>query len=197
MRRSLIFTSVLLLLLAAGLLPGLTRAWSNGALAALVLGQVDFTSSAVATSQSGLYAPLGVAVDPTSGKVFVADSANNRVLRFASLAALNNGAAAEAVLGQPDFTSNASATSQSGMRGPWNLTVDSSGQLWVADSQNSRVLRFDNAATKANGANADGVLGQPDFVSSNTPNPPPPSRMSWPTDVSTHSRGGLWVGGRF
>ncbi len=38
-----------------------------------------------------------------------------------------------------------------------------SGRLWVADFFNYRLLRFDNAAGKINGGNADGVLGQPDF----------------------------------
>ena len=43
-------------------------------------------------------------VDPTTGKVFVADQTNNRVLRFASALVLANGAPAEAVLGQANFT---------------------------------------------------------------------------------------------
>src|SRR3989304_499125 len=39
------------------------------------------------------------------------------------------------------------------------------GGVWVGDRDNNRVLRFDSAATKADGAAADGVLGQVDFVS--------------------------------
>jgi sugar lactone lactonase YvrE len=197
MRRSHLFAVVLLL--TACLLPSLTHAWSDGQPADLVLGQSNFTSNATATTQNGLNFALGVAVDPTTGKVFVADSGNNRVLRFGSLASLSNGADAEAVLGHADFTSNPqpNPVTQSSMGIPYNLTVDSGGRLWVADSSNNRVLRFDNAASKPDGANADGVLGQPNFTSNTTPIPPTQSSMSWPTDVTTDSSGRLWVAERF
>ncbi len=72
--------------------------------ASLVLGQPGFTSSAAATTQTGMKSPAAVTVDPTTGKVFVADARNHRVLRFASAVALANGAPAEAVLGQADFS---------------------------------------------------------------------------------------------
>ena len=47
---------------------------------------------------------------------------------------------------------------------PTGVFADRNGRLWVADFSNDRVLRFDDAAAKANGGNADGVLGQPDFT---------------------------------
>jgi len=163
---------------------------SNGQPATLVLGQPDFTSKAAQTNQIRMRGPSDVAVDPKSGKVFVADAFNNRVLRFADVAALSNGAAAEAVLGQPDFTSSTPQATQSGMNQPFGLEVDASGRLWVADTNNSRVLRFDNAAGKANGANADGVLGQPNFTS----NVCIASRsgMCYPADVTVDASGRLW-----
>jgi len=89
--------------------------------------------------------PFGGAIDPISGKVFVADANNKRVLRFASGAALINGAAADGVLGQPNFSSSIIATSASGMYNPFGLAADSAGRLWVADASNSRVLRFGDA----------------------------------------------------
>jgi sugar lactone lactonase YvrE len=101
----------------------------------------------------------------------VADTGNNRVLRFASSSALSNGAAAEGVLGQADFTSG-SQNRGGGIAGntlnaPYGIAVDEAGRLWVADLFNNRVLRFDSAASKANGADADGVLGQADFTHNN------------------------------
>jgi len=131
-----------------------------------VLGQPDFTSSASATTQSGMYYPSAVAVDPTTHKVFVSEEINNRVLRFASIYALRNGAKAEAVLGQRNFTSNTADTTQSGMDEPEFVFVDGSGRLWVADYGNNRVLRFDHASTILSGAPANAVLGQPNFSSS-------------------------------
>ena len=137
----------------------------NGNAAEAVLGQVDFTSSESALSATQMDVPGGLAID-SNGRLWVADTFNNRVLRFDNVTSKANGAAADAVLGQADFTHNVAATTQSGLNTPGNLIVDANGRLWVTDSSNSRVLRYDNAATKVNGANADGVLGQTDFTHS-------------------------------
>jgi len=63
------------------------------------------------------------------------------------------------VLGQSDFTTCTPGTSLSKVSNPTGLYLDPSGTLWVADSSNQRVLRFDNVASKSNGASADGFLG--------------------------------------
>jgi sugar lactone lactonase YvrE len=165
----------------------------NGEPASLVLGKPDFTTSSGSNTpnQSEFMGPTDIAVDPTSGKVFVTDPPNHRVLRFADIADLSNGAAAEAVLGQPDFTSHGASVTQNGMDSPTSLAVDASGRLWVGDIDNSRILRFDNAATKANGANADGVLGQPDFTSN--ANTISQSAINGPTSLAVDAGGRLWV----
>jgi sugar lactone lactonase YvrE len=164
---------------------------SNGQAAALVLGQPNFTSREAVTTQNGMHEPEGVAVDPTTHKVFVADSSNNRVLRFASLYALTNGALAEAVLGQPNFTSAAAATTRNGMVDPVGVFVDASGRLWVADTSNNRVLRFDNASTIPSGANANGVLGQLNFTSNGYTTTQ--AGMDYPVGVFVDAGGRLWV----
>jgi sugar lactone lactonase YvrE len=163
--------------------------------ATLVLGQVDFTSAIASTTQSGATMPYDVRTDPTTGKIFVADTFNNRVLRFISVSALSNGAQAEAVLGQADFVSGSpnrgGLEAANTLSNPFGLFLDSSGRLWVADLGNNRVLRFDNASTKPDGANADGVLGQPDFNSSGGATSQ--SGMFQPSDVFVDWSGQLWV----
>jgi sugar lactone lactonase YvrE len=164
---------------------------SNGQAATLVLGQPNFTSKVSHLTQNGLSYSEGVAVDPSSHKVFVADSNNNRVLRFASIYSLTNGAAAEAVLGQPNFTSRTSHTTRNGMYYPTGVFVDANGRLWVVEENNNRVVRFDHAATLASGSNANGVLGQPNF----TTNTPATTRkgMYYPISVFADTGGRLWV----
>ena len=162
----------------------------DGAAADGVLGSTNFTTARPVSAEE-LYEPQAVAVDPATGKVFVADSSNNRVLRFASRASLSNGAAAEGVLGQPDFTSNAKAVGAQGMDFPTGVAADGAGRLWVVDSDNHRVLRFDNAAAKPNGAAADGVLGQPNVTSSG---PALGAQgMAYPYAVAVDGSGRLWV----
>src|SRR5690349_5228832 len=67
--------------------------------ASFVIGQSDLTSSTSGSGAAQLSAPQGVALSPTTGKVFVADENNNRVQRFASAAAAMNGASAEQTFG--------------------------------------------------------------------------------------------------
>ncbi|MGB6650319.1 MAG: NHL repeat-containing protein, partial [Bacteroidota bacterium] len=139
--------------------------WVNGQQADLVLGQSTFTTNVSGLAADSLNFPTGLAIDPTTGKLFVADIANHRVLRWPSVAALVSGSPAEAVFGQPDLESSVRQTTRDGMSFPTDVTVDAEGRLYVADAINNRVLRFDSASYKPTGANADGVLGQPDFTS--------------------------------
>ncbi|MBF0452923.1 MAG: hypothetical protein HQK75_19640, partial [Candidatus Magnetomorum sp.] len=137
---------------------------NSGCDADAVLGQPDFTTNSLGTTQNKCNAPNGVWIDP-SGTLWVADKGNNRVLRFDNAAQKPNGANADGVLGQPDFTSGSTGLTQGAMNYPHDIVGDRSGTIYVSDLFNHRVLRFDNAALKSNGANADGVLGQSDFVS--------------------------------
>jgi hypothetical protein len=50
------------------------------------------------------------------------------------------------------------------MASPVVTLIDPAGTLYVSENNNNRILLFKNAATKANGAPADGVIGQPDFT---------------------------------
>ncbi|MEM9015567.1 MAG: NHL repeat-containing protein [Verrucomicrobiota bacterium] len=140
------------------------NALANGVDASRVLGQEDFTSPGVATDQDGMMAPRGVAVD-SAGNLFVADNGNHRVLRFDAAAGKDSGADADAVLGQSTFDTRQAGAGPSGMWSPWDVIVDSSGRLWVAEFSGKRVIGFTSAASLGNGADADLVLAQMDFLS--------------------------------
>lgn len=156
-----------------------------------VLGQSNFTSNVTGTNSNFLNSPSGVAVDPTTGKLFVVDRYNNRVLRWSTSAKMTNGSAAEAVFGQPDFTTSSSGLSASKFNDPLRVHLDSSGRMWVSDYLNNRVLRFDNASSKSTGASADAVLGQPDF-NTNT-GATSVNKMKGPVGVFIDKSGKLWV----
>ena len=159
--------------------------------ARLVLGQARFTTRRPGAGPCGMSQPSAVTVDFASGKVFVADTANHRVLRFTSINALQNGAAAEGVLGQLDFHSATPGTSQRAMRAPHALALDREGRLWVADTDNHRILRFDNASAKEVGAPADGLLGQDDFNQLCTD--ADAAHLHSPLGLAVDLEGRLWV----
>ena len=163
----------------------------TGANADGVLGQLNFTSNTAGTTAGLLSAPTSVFVDG-SGNLWVADKDNNRVMRFNSASGKPNGANADGVLGQLDFVTGTTGTTASKFDAPWGVYVDVSGKLWVADRFNSRVLRFDNAAGLTNGANANGVLGQTDFVTSTSGLTQ--SKFDGPRGVFMDGLGRLYVG---
>ncbi len=79
---------------------------------------------------------------------------------------ITDGMNATHVLGQSDFTSGGSATTQSGMTQPSSVAYDSANnRLFVADTNNNRVLEFDLSGGITDGMNATHVLGQSDFTS--------------------------------
>ncbi|KPA18765.1 secreted protein, partial [Candidatus Magnetomorum sp. HK-1] len=161
--------------------------WTNFQEADVVLGQPNFTTNAPGTTNNTFTSPVAVAVDPLSGKVFVMEYDNSRILRFSSMNAAISGSQAEAVFGQADFiivqANRGGSTAANTLNNPRCVFVDSFGCLWVTDTSNHRILRFDNASSKISGSDADGVLGQPDFTSS-----------SYGTTQSTFNEPhGVWV----
>jgi len=123
-----------------------------------VLGQTGFDLRVEATTQSGMKYPYGLTLDSTNQRLFVADTNNNRVLVY-SVAEITNGEPAIKVLGQTDFETDTAATTQSGLSSPEGLSYNSStGELYVGDASNHRVIIF-NTAEIEDGENATNLLG--------------------------------------
>jgi len=77
------------------------------------------------------------------------DLSNNRALRFDNASTTPSGSAASGVVGQPDLVTSDATTTNRGLASPYYfLTLDSSENLWVADRDNNRVLRFPQDVTK-------------------------------------------------
>lgn len=150
---------------------------ANNAPAAVVLGQPDFNSNAVnngtgdprVPGQKTLRGPEGVWIQ--NGKLFVADTGNDRVLIWNSIPR-SNFQAADVVLGQANFGTGAQ---QDLTKAPLNpqantlltpVSVSSDGQrLYVTDLGYNRVLIWNGIPTQ-NQQPADIVIGQPDMTSS-------------------------------
>ena len=127
-----------------------------------VLGQPDFetTASSDLPETPGMNNPSAVHSDGI--RLAVADTNNNRVLLWHTIPMVN-GTEPNVVLGQSDFNGSMPETSPSGMRGPQGVWL-AGGRLFVADTQNSRILIWNTIPT-SNGEAPDIVLGQPDLNS--------------------------------
>jgi hypothetical protein len=178
----------------------------------MTIGQTTFTAQDIAApSNARLGAVGGVAY--ANNTLFIVDSnkiaatpLQNRVLIYnnvssfilAPTATIPQGLrcpvcigpdqhGANVVVGQPDFnTVTTPYTTQNGFQTPTGVASDGN-VLAVADTDNNRVLIWKTIPT-TNNANADVVLGQPDFK---TANPPPQS----PTASSMRGPQGVWIQG--
>jgi sugar lactone lactonase YvrE len=121
--------------------------FGNGEAAVAVFGQAGFTACAAnrggAPSAATLNAPWN-AYEDEAGDVYIADYGNNRVLVYRSPFAGGDFVADE-VIGQPTLTSVALASSPGPdtLSSPAGIDADTAGRLIVADSENSRTLRYD------------------------------------------------------
>ncbi len=145
------------------------KAASASTLCSLIEDQVSIL-------EGGSFANLTV---DGNGNLYVPDWDNHRILRYNS--PFTTDGIADYVWGQADFAGNACNRGRGvGLpdagslcfRSPFNegfvggTAIDSAGNLWVADNQNNRVLRFPyDPKTGVAGQTADLVLGQPDFTS--------------------------------
>ncbi len=203
-------------------------AWKNadsvtqGNTADLVLGQpaapaggFDLTSTVPwgpgSNDPSGLSSPTGVAAD-AAGNVYVADSGNNRIIRFATPFAQQAGnLVVDLVIGQKSLTGNQinqaqSAPSQNSLYlglafstgiVPAGLAIDKSGNLWTADPGNHRVLMYAASSLTANASlpAASVVLGQTSFTSGGVTNTTQTngSILYYPTSVAVDANGNAYV----
>jgi sugar lactone lactonase YvrE len=118
--------------------------------ASLVLGQGGFNHLAANTAVPEFLAlPIQIAIDRKSTPIhlYVADSFDHRILAWNDVATFTDGAAADLVIGQPDFYSNSAnegsgTSTTSSLADPQSVAVDSNSNLYVADTGNNRVLEF-------------------------------------------------------
>lgn len=180
-----------------------SKPFSTGMAANLVIGQTNFTSStcnqatttALGPTASTLCGPVGITFDPF-GNLLVTDNGNNRVLVYKP--PFTTGMNASIELGHPAATAFTSqdpddgGISKTSLAGPTAIVFDLFSHVWVADSGNNRVLRYDSPLQNGKGASL--VLGQSNFTSNgfNTT----ASTLSNPQGLVLNLLGfsGIWVG---
>ncbi|HEY2106181.1 MAG TPA: NHL repeat-containing protein [Candidatus Binataceae bacterium] len=116
--------------------------------------------TAVSTS---LCNPSGVAISAATGRLYVVDQNNNRVLEFDPPFAANPVAAK--VFGQSLFTANlcnrtagSGGANQNTLCSPSGVAVDTAGNLYIADTANNRALEYNAPLVTGNYATL--VFGQ-------------------------------------
>ncbi len=160
-------------------------------------------------SAHSLLSPVGATVGPDNS-VLVADSGNNRALIFPDLStgpvsAAGPPYAAHTVLGQPDFANRSPNLIEgrefffNGSLAAADVVIDWNSDpphMYVADTNNNRILGFADARRVRNGSFADLVIGQPGFFRAipNSPNGTRSDRgLALPVGVEVDPQGNLYV----
>jgi uncharacterized protein (TIGR03437 family) len=151
-----------------------------------------------------------VAIDTSASPpiLYVADFGNNRVLAWPNAFGFTKGGFATKVIGQRDLLSTApqgpGADLSTGLFGPVALAVDSSGNLYVADAGNNRILRYPSPLLQTGDLlTVDLIVGQKD-LNGRSPNEgqsaPSEKNLAFATATSTFraglafdAQGNLWV----
>jgi hypothetical protein len=160
-----------------------------------------------------LCGPEGIAVD-SAGNLYVADTIDNRVLEFSQpfLSGITHGQRAATVFGQHGSlvsnVCNAGGVDANSLCDPRAVALDLTGNLYVADSGNSRVLEYNTPLDAVSGepgagnATADNVFGQNNSFTTRTCNDGTaggdvggrgPDSLCGPAGEATDAIGNLYV----
>lgn len=126
---------------------------------------------------------------PATTNIVVADANNNRVLIYAAPVSTNG--SATTVLGQSATNTSASGSDGFSLYYPAGAVADGSGNIWVADFGNCRVVEYTKPFS--NGMKAALVLGQTTVDSSTCPSPINDKTIGGPSALRFDSNGNLWV----
>ena len=180
---------------------------SNNQDADVVVGQPNFTSNGSGSAANQLSTPSAVYSDGT--RLYVADQGNNRVLIWNTIPTSNN-ASADIVLGQTGFGAGHTAANNGGRSGSslsLGGAIFQNGiatydlgfaiQLIICDTENDRVLIWNDVSSLYNGAPASVVVGQTNFTAHTFPvsngNTSTASTLHTPVDAAVTSGGKLVI----
>ena len=140
-----------------------------------VTGSVDGTGSA-----ARFYNPYGLAVD-TSGNVYVADTYNETIRKITPAGVVTTLAGQPGVSGASDGTGSAAQ-----FHFPWDVAVDSAGNVYVADTANNTVRAITPGGVVTTLAGSPGTAGSADGTGN-------VARLYDPRGVAVDSSGNVYV----
>ena len=141
--------------------------WVAGAIEGVVVAGGNGES----LNNNALYRPTGIHVD-ASGNIYIADQAHHRVMKWAP-------DATEGTIVAGSSSGSGDATNQ--LNEPYDVHLDFSGNLYISDYSNNRVMKWESGATE--GTVVAGGNGQGDAT----------NQLNHPKGIDVDSSGNIYV----
>jgi trimeric autotransporter adhesin len=145
-------------------------------------GTTGFTGDNGPASSAQLSDPQGVAVD-SSGNLYIADNTNHRIRKVS-----NGVITTVAGNGTAGFSGDNGPATSAELDAPFGIAVDSSGNLYIADSGNNRIRKVVNGTITTIAGN--GTAG---FSGDNSGNGAISAELNDPIGVAVDSAGNLYI----
>ncbi|MGE7271105.1 fibronectin type III domain-containing protein [Brevibacillus panacihumi] len=129
-----------------------------------------------------LYYPTGVAVD-SSGSLYIVDNANNRIRKVDTSGQISTVAG----MGTSGYSGDGGPATSAQLNYPNGVTVDSNGNLYIADSSNHRIRKVDTSGTIST------VAGNGNLGYSGDGGPATWYTLNGPTGVAVDGSGNLYI----
>ena len=155
---------------------GSNQVLNNGAL-------IAFSGDGGPATEAILNGPTGMAID-ASGNLYIADSSNNRI----RMVDANGTITTVAGNGTADFSGDGGPATDATLNYPSNVTVDSTGNLYIADTRNNRIRIVDVNGTIST------VVGNGSVEFSGDGGPAINAGLNYPVSVTMDGAGNLYIG---
>ncbi len=145
-------------------------------------GVGEFSGDGGPATSAGLYFPHDVAID-AADNLYIADLNNNRIRQVDT----NGIISTVAGNGVGEFSGDGGPATSASIYGPKGVTVDSAGNLYIADFNNYRIRKVDTNGIISTVAGS----GSDDFGGEG--GPATSAGFSWATDVEVDAAGNLYI----
>ena len=146
-------------------------------------GTAGYAGDGAAATAAQLNSPSGVAVD-SNGNVFIADTNNDVVRKVTAATGFISTVAGNGTLG---YSGNGGAATSAELQYPYGVAVDSSGDLYIADTFNAVIRKVTASGTISTvaGSNIPGYTGDGSTATL--------AELNYPYGVAVDSSGNLFI----
>ena len=151
------------------------------------MGTSGFEGDGSDAKAAKLYGPLGLAAD-SSGNIYIADQLNHRIRKVSASGTITTIAGKDV----PGVTGDDGTATDAALHNPSGLAVDSSGNVYIADTTNHKIRKVgtDGKITLFAG---DGVAGFVEKNSDDTYVEAKYAEFNYPTGVAVDSSGNVYI----